>query len=475
MRGKPRHPGSARAILLATALAAPLLFASVSSAVERQEYVLLGWNDLGMHCANADFATLVVLPPYNNVRAQLIRRSMDGPPQLIDHGVRIEYSIPGNTTSVNKTNFWDYAQQIFGLPTPLPDDIGLTGNGLTGTMVAHEGFYEATGIPITPFPDDDLVNEHPFQLIRMEAWDEATNELLATTEAVIPVSNEIGCVQSGCHSSEQNILNEHEDEHGFNPNATPILCASCHASPALGTEGIPEARYLSYRIHEKHAEVAGPANAISTCYKCHPGPNTECLRGVMATGIEQPMICQDCHGTMAEVANSISNGRVPWLDEPSCGECHGAAYAEEPGQLFRNSFGHGGLQCSVCHGEPHAIYPSSQANDNLQSIRLQGHAGTLSDCRACHAVTPTGPGPHGTPAPPDGPLVTARAVAAGSQVELSWAALPGATAYRVHRLPAAWAPDWEWTELGETTGTQWNESAPADERAWYRVTAVSGN
>jgi hypothetical protein len=59
------------------------------------------------------------------------------------------------------------------------------------------------------------------------------------------------------------------------------------------------------------------------------------------------------------------------------------------------SRGHGGLYCSACHGEPHAILPSGQANDNVQNIALQGHAGTLNKCEVCHGVVPAGPGPHG--------------------------------------------------------------------------------
>ncbi|HWA06037.1 MAG TPA: T9SS type A sorting domain-containing protein, partial [Ignavibacteria bacterium] len=53
------------------------------------------------------------------------------------------------------------------------------------------------------------------------------------------------------------------------------------------------------------------------------------------------------------------------------------------------------LLCSSCHGSPHAIYPTTQPNDNLQSIRVQGHAGVIDDCMVCHTVPPTGPGPHG--------------------------------------------------------------------------------
>nr|HPM91308.1 hypothetical protein [Bacteroidales bacterium] len=35
-------------------------------------YVIISWNDLGMHCANKDFANICVLPPYNNLKAQVI-------------------------------------------------------------------------------------------------------------------------------------------------------------------------------------------------------------------------------------------------------------------------------------------------------------------------------------------------------------------------------------------------------------------
>lgn len=360
-----------------------------------QQYVLVGWNDLGMHCANKDFSMIAVLPPYNNMHAQLILKSPTGDPQVVTSGYTIEYSIPGNTYSVGKTNFWDYAQQLFNLPTPLPLNVGLTGNGLTGSLLPSGNFFVATGIPITPYTDANLVTENPYQLIHLVAKAVGSSTILATTDVVIPVSNEISCVSSGCHSSQQDILDEHENEPGFNKNG-PNLCANCHADNALGTTGDPEAGIFSEVIHDKHKNML-PQNEISTCYKCHPGENTQCLRDVMGKDPVNPMTCQNCHGTMGEVASSISNGRRPWLDEPSCGNplCHGSNYAEEPGKLFRESQGHGGLNCSACHGSPHAILPTIQANDNLQNITLQGYAGTLKECTVCHETTPNGPGPHG--------------------------------------------------------------------------------
>jgi hypothetical protein len=363
------------------------VFFSISSF--SQQYVLLGWNDLGMHCSNMDFSKMAVLPPYNNIYAQLIKKQTGQLPQIVTAGFTVEYSIPGNTYSVGKTNFWTYAQTLFGLPSPLPNNIGLTGKGLSGLMDTAGFYFRAGGVPVTPYQDNNLVNESPFQMFHMVAKQNGTQ--VAFTDNVIPVSNEIGCVQSGCHSSEQSIKNAHENVTGYDPNA-PTLCAKCHASNALGTTGDPEAKSFSFRMHDKHSFIT-PTNSITVCYKCHPGPNTQCLRDVMA--MNSQLVCQNCHGTMSQVASSISGGRRPWLDEPKCGTCHGTNHSENPNKLYRESQGHGNLFCSSCHGSPHAIYPSREANDNQQSIRVQGHAGVISDCMVCHSTPPTGAGPHG--------------------------------------------------------------------------------
>jgi hypothetical protein len=133
------------------------------------------------------------------------------------------------------------------------------------------------------------------------------------------------------------------------------------------------------------------------------------------------MQCQSCHGTMSEVGAA---GRTGWLDEPNCQACHvGTAtnstgviryltathvpaemtFATNPNtpapgiSLYRFSRGHGGLQCSACHGSTHAEYPSAFRNDNLQSQAIQGHAGVLMECGRCHgsqALAYNG-GPHG--------------------------------------------------------------------------------
>jgi hypothetical protein len=74
--------------------------------------------------------------------------------------------------------------------------------------------------------------------------------------------------------------------------------------------------------------------------------------------------------------------------------CHAARYAEQPATLYRSSKGHGGLYCEACQNSTHAILTSRENRENLQSIALQGRAGTLQACTVCHLSTPVGARPH---------------------------------------------------------------------------------
>ncbi|MGZ5453434.1 MAG: hypothetical protein ACXW2R_04320, partial [Candidatus Aminicenantales bacterium] len=43
-------------------------------------YVAFAWNDLGMHCLNPTYDQGVILPPYNTVWVQVVKRG--NPPQI---------------------------------------------------------------------------------------------------------------------------------------------------------------------------------------------------------------------------------------------------------------------------------------------------------------------------------------------------------------------------------------------------------
>ena len=361
-------------------------------------YVVLAWNDLGMHCYNRDFTDLAVLPPFNNLWAQVVK--VGNPPQVITTGITVTYVFTDNTYSVGKSNFWTYAQQLFGVA--LPPNIGLTGKGLSGTMDLATDHFEAKGIPLTEFRDSAPTTPYPFQLATITVRDAGTGAKLAENIVVAPVSTEMRC--DYCHSDngegsegvatgkvETNILTKHDQEEDTHlMGSRPVLCASCHASNALGTVGTPGVPNLSKAMHSKHQDEV--PSTLNGCYNCHPGPQTRCLRDVMS---QRGMDCISCHGPMSTVAQNAN----PWLNEPRCDGCHNSGPYQQNQPLYRNSKEHGGVYCEACHDSTHAIAPSSQPNDAIKFVKLQGHTGTLDTCTVCHVSTLTGAGPHGIQAP----------------------------------------------------------------------------
>ena len=441
-------------------------------------FTLLAWNDLGMHCVDGkDYSIFSILPPYNNLHAQLVSTAGG----LVTSGVTLTYEAMAdatgsiNTSSVGKTNFWTWVKSLFGVT--LADNVGLKGNATTSltprpmTFNTTNKWFEAEGIPITPYDDKGVKNFYP--MVKVVAKD-ASGKVMATARTVLPVSDEMSC--KSCHASstvssdakptagwvndgdpekdwKRNVLRLHDEKKMTNSAFTaalnqlgysaaglaataqagkPVLCAACHSSNALPGTGIAGISPLTQALHTLHASVKDPITQLTlnsssnrtSCYMCHPGSETQCLRGPMGNALDvsgkPTMNCQSCHGSMLAVG---SNARTGWLSQPTCQSCHHDGKRELSGvnaaglplvwadqrfasntnapaagfNLYRFSTGHGGLQCESCHGATHAEFPSSQVNDNVLSKDVQGHAGTIAECTACHATVPntiTG-GPHG--------------------------------------------------------------------------------
>jgi hypothetical protein len=448
------------------------------------KYTVVAWNDLGMHCVDGnDYSVFSILPPYNNLHAQLI--DSNGKLVKTSTGFTITYQAAADPagsidrTSASKTNFWTYVLPLFGVS--LTPDMGLAGYDMPGATNTPQPmgfdpknhFFYGQGIPILPYDDKNVKNYYP--LMRVVAKSGTT--ILASTRAVLPVSDEIDC--SACHRSgsvsaaepsagwvydpnptkdfKRNILRLHDErkpaskamltwakyntgglEATYNAG-TPILCARCHLSNALGTTGYAGVPPLTTSVHSAHVHAVDPTTGLTlgadtnrdACYRCHPGSTTKCLRGVMGSALNPDgtnrMQCQSCHGLLAAVG---AKTRAGWLDEPNCQACHTGTAVHNSGQirytsaldasgnlriaadttfattpntpqapysLYKLSAGHGGLQCEACHGSTHAEFPSADRNDNLQSIALQKYAGPLVECSTCHGTTSLAynGGPHG--------------------------------------------------------------------------------
>jgi len=167
------------------------------------DYSLIGWNDLGMHCMDgSDYSLFSVLPPYNTIYAQLVYQG-----QLLTNtaGITVTYEAIAdpngsiNRSSKDKINFWQYVGALFGA-TPAPDT-GLAGFAMPGTanlpqaMHFDTDHFIAEGIPISVF--DDSLQKQYYPMMRLTARQGAT--VLATTDIVLPVSDEMDC--RACHGS----------------------------------------------------------------------------------------------------------------------------------------------------------------------------------------------------------------------------------------------------------------------------------
>ncbi len=381
---------------LAVVAAVVLIFAGtrVAGQIARTGWTVVAWNNLGMHCMDADFSVFAILPPYNTIQAQVL----DASGRLVKSGSGITLTYEGvadpdgsiNTTSAGKTNFWTHVLPLFGVS--LPVNVGLTnGNGtyrMPGTGNPPQAmkfdpalnWFIAEGIPITPYDDAGKKNYYPL----MKVTARNSTGALASTNIVLPVSDEMDC--RACHSSASgdaarpaagwvvnepdaqreyrlNILRLHDDRQlgsanydsaltakGYSASGLyatavggkSILCANCHASEALAGSGISGIAPLTSAIHTLHGRVTDPtsggtleANANRTaCYRCHPGSETRCLRGAMGNAVAangtMAIQCQNCHGPMSAVG---ANTRTGWFDEPTCQACHTGTATSNAGAI----------------------------------------------------------------------------------------------------------------------------------------------
>jgi len=388
-------------------------------------YTLVAWSELGMHCIDGkDYSIFSVLPPYNVIHAQLLKKGE--PPVPVTTGVTIVYQAVVdakksiNTTSSTKTNFWTYAQILFhGNPPPNTGLAGYKVQNAKPTAMAYNGtvgYWEAVGVPTIGY--DDKGNFNPYPMARLTAKD-STGKVLATANIVLSVSDEMSCAtchKSGTDSAAQpatgwvnnadpakdiklNILKKHDDRWNISGylaqlktngytyqsslyqtaiSGTPILCASCHGDNALGLPGLAGIGAESSDMHKLHGPQILQANGQTldqnslvddnkSCYLCHPGPVTQCKRGAM-----NKTLCSSCHGNLTYAGNPARN---PWLVEPSCQLCH------QNSQRYTTAFDTGGSWRAVTD----QTFATSQnvpiAGSDL--YRFSSGHGTVF-CSACH-------------------------------------------------------------------------------------------
>jgi len=376
--------------------------------------VVLAFNDLGMHCADLGSYPFSILPLFNTVNAQVVRKGTRGSsrPRILDDGqVALRYSAASsandpvgpdsiNSTSQNyppgaaadvalvrKSDFWDVIDGksivawLFPGLDPVPDeglqtvdnaDHGRYMPGISDPYYANEpqefsgyvpshNWFTAQGIPMTSVDDKGRLNSYP--LIRVQAVDTGSGQVLATTDAVVPVSTEVDC--RDCHAlgevaadpsarpagpvfepaasadrvdveaaAKHNILVLHDYKHGtsFIANGQPVLCASCHRSNALAEVGGP-------------GGVSSLSNMSNAMHGFHGRLQVDDLKQLIRETSGEPLLIDPSAMTGTEVP-LIPAGEGVSMEE-SCFACHPGKVT----QCFRGAMFTAGQKCDECHGD----------------------------------------------------------------------------------------------------------------------------
>ena len=417
------------------------------------DHVVLAFNDLGMHCADLGAYPFSILPLFNVVNAQVIRRGRV--PELLDptDGVTLRYSAasnpddpvgpdsinstsrnypvgaPADAATVRKSDFWDdfegrsIVDWLFG--ADLPPDVGLHGLAMPGVEDPYyqnmpqdfSGYdtghrrFTASGIPITSVDDRGRMNSYP--LMRVQAVDDASGAIVATTDAVVPVSTEVDC--RDCHAlgevgadpaawpgvgfvapastdrvdveaaAKHNILVLHDVKHGtaFVAARSPVLCAGCHRSNALAEVGGPAGR-------QDLASMSGAMHGF------HGRLQLDELGELMRHLDGYPVLIDPA--TMDGSERQLIPSGPGVSMEDSCFSCHPGKIT----QCFRGAMFNAGQKCDDCHG---GMLATGGEFDLATTGEPREPWVDEPRCSACHA----GPGddPVGTLAyDPDDPAAT---------------------------------------------------------------------
>ncbi|MCA9253076.1 MAG: PKD domain-containing protein [Phycisphaerales bacterium] len=408
-------------------------------------YTVFAFNDLGMHCADLSSYPMSILPPFNTVNAQVIRKPGGGIPRptiMNSNGIELMYSAssnpndpvgPGSITStsqnypigtalrdalVRKTDFWDEFQNTGSsvvallLPglNPVPDeglqtidnpDHGRFMPGIASPYVANnpqefgkfittKNWFTAQGIPMTAVDDRGRPNAYP--LMRIQAVESANGTVLATTDAVVPVSTEVDC--RDCHTlggvgadpsvrtngpayvappspdridvetaAKHNLLALHDFKHGTTMVADdlPLLCATCHRSNALaevgGPGGDPTLDSMSQVAHGFHGKLQVDSQG-------------DLIRDFLG----EPVLIDPANPQPGETPLIPVGIDTPMED--NCFKCHPGKVT----QCFRGVMYTAGQTCVSCHGGMLSVggaYP-------LQTGHVREPWADEPKCGSCH-------------------------------------------------------------------------------------------
>ena len=413
-----------------------------------RDVIVMASNDLGMHCACPGAQYMLLLPPFNTLRAQVIERDVNnersGTPLVLadPSDIRVEYNIVENDDDFLKTQDTYYPTWIQMMPRygfgpaidPADGKIqGLTGSKLAGEMEAEpEGWWEAVGVPA--FPDESNASSsqekimidplggpdrNPYLTGNIKVIEQASGALLAETNITVPVSFG-GCCDchldlaentpgygrdpessfqlmgflhsrdSGINFADPTVLNPDratEIAEGEPVTPGPVRCSVCHWDPAMGESAAPGG-YV-------HATTGAPLptsqySFSDVLHRWHVENST-----VLSYDPDLATDCYQCHPSN-EVNCYRGQHTLQTIGQDNhavwCTDCHGDLYQRVAEGQMDNPWSEATLpKCQDCHngtGENGSL--SAFGGSFLKSMAHKSNAILCSTCHGSpHSLNPS--------------------------------------------------------------------------------------
>ncbi len=274
-------------------------------------YQVFAFNDLGMHCYDNDFSVFSLLPPFNVIHGQVVKKEILKPTLLSDAEINLTYSASPymtgsrNTTSIGKTNFWNFIEKLFGLSRP--PDVGILGAKMPDQTfgpqpltygAAYQGaaynWFSATGIPLTNI--DDVGRTNNFTMMNIRATDKRFGSLRSMLDIVVPCSSEMNC--ASCHETAAfaNYVTTFSD--ASPPPRIGPTGANLLDDTSFSSNPNPDIRFREniLILHDALGSYAGSNKSYSEYIAgVYPGQNS--LYAVYQAGT--PILCANCHYSKA--------------------------------------------------------------------------------------------------------------------------------------------------------------------------------
>jgi hypothetical protein len=331
-------------------------------------YQVFAFNDLGMHCYDKDFSVFSLLPIFNVIHGQVIYRGTK-PVLLDDTQVKLTYAATSrpsgsiNTTSIGKTNFWQYIDKLFG-PTfsNWSLDTGILGYKMPSATLGPQAlapydpnykWFSATGIPLTNIDDNGLTNCFP--MMNIGALDKNTDNLYSSLDIVLPTSSEMNC--AACHETAAFV----PSNPGSASDASPPARLTTLRPTDFSNNPDPNVRFreniliLHDAFNQTSLVAAYRAGNPTLCASCHYSKALD-LTGVGSQGTQLDHVylsraMHKHHGTAWPMMDGTYVVPIPGTGVTQCYYCHPGSDT----QCLRSVMAVNGMQCQSCHGELLAV------------------------------------------------------------------------------------------------------------------------